>query len=226
MILLATAQEELGLQWRETLSAEYTVYELTVVDKRNLDLCLKKIDSDLLIIDKQLFGDAGVHEISEILQNHPNMHIIVFTNEVNQREEIATILFGGKAYCSYDVRPDLLLKIVKAVLSDEIWVDRKFVTRLLNEIEDITKAQHDEAQTLDQGLSALTPREGQIAELVASGASNRKIAEQLNISERTVKAHLGVIFRKMDIHDRLQLALFINRHRQIGAIWHRDDDAQ
>lgn len=224
MILLATDKETLAAHWRQTLSDDYQIYDIAITDRRNLEACLKRISLELLLVDKQLFGETGIHEISDITTEHPDMQVIVFTQAFDQREEIASILFGAKAYCPYDVSDNLLLKIVKAVLSDEVWVDRKFITRLLHEIEDITKQHHSEAQDLDKGIASLTPRETQIADLVANGASNRKIAEQLNISERTVKAHLGVIFRKINIQDRLQLALFINRHRQIGSIWHLDDD--
>ncbi|MBI2791377.1 MAG: response regulator transcription factor [Gammaproteobacteria bacterium] len=138
----------------------------------------------------------------------------------DQREEISAVLFGAKAYCSFDLNIELLPKVIKTVCMNELWVDRKFVTRLLIEIEDITQVKHAEAKRLDKGVAAMTPRESEIASLVATGASNRRIAEQLNISERTVKAHLGVIFRKIGITDRLQLALYMNRHQQLSAIWH------
>lgn len=224
MILLATPDQSLESFWRETLSRHYEIYERVVSEKHSLEMCLKKAKINLILVDSILFQNSGVHEISDIHQLRPDVPIVIFTEKTDPREEIAAILFGAKAYCPYALDPPLLLKIIKTVLADEVWVDRKFVTRLLHEIEDISEAKHTEAQDLDQHLAALTPRECQIAKLVAGGASNRKIATDLNISERTVKAHLGVIFRKMNIHDRLQLALFINRHRQIAPIWHRDDD--
>src|SRR5262249_11177080 len=135
-------------------------------------------------------------------------------------EEISAVLFGAKAYCHAERDLSILPKVVKAVMGNELWVDRKFVTRLLAELDDITAARRKETKNLDAGMAKMTPRETEIAEYVARGASNRKIAEELNISERTVKAHLGVIFRKLSIHDRLQLALYMNRHQQISDIWH------
>lgn len=58
--------------------------------------------------------------------------------------------------------------------------------------------------------SSLTPREREIARLVGNGASNKVIARELNITDRTVKAHLSAIFQKLGVRDRLQLALYIN----------------
>lgn len=220
MILIATQEVEKSSIWRQVLAPLFEVYEVDVHDRRNLELCLKKVTFEALVIDLALLGDAGINEVSALKEIQPELHIIVMTKTPNQREEISAVLFGAKAYCSLDLNLELLPKVVKTVLMNELWVDRKFVSRLLTEIEDITQVKHAEAKRLDKGVAAMTPRENEIASLVATGASNRRIAEQLNISERTVKAHLGVIFRKIGITDRLQLALYMNRHQQLSAIWH------
>ncbi|MGE4348539.1 MAG: LuxR C-terminal-related transcriptional regulator [Candidatus Berkiella sp.] len=224
MILIATDDGQRAHRWQQYVSAEYTVYELIISDKKTLEICLKKISIDVVLLDKAILGESGIHELSEIHAIQPETRLILMTEIADQREEVASILFGAKAYCEYDINDLMLSRVLRTVLADELWVDRKFVSRLLGEIEGIARAQHTEAQQLDKGLSLLTPRETEIAKLVAGGASNRVIAEALNISERTVKAHLGVIFRKMNIVDRLQLALFINRHQQISSIWHQEND--
>lgn len=223
MILIASPNAQRANAWRQVLSPFYRLYEVDVEDRRALELCLKKSPIDVLIVDLTLLGENGITEISSLKDILPNLHIIVMTDHPQQREEISAILFGAKAYCETSRDVPLLPKVVKAILSNELWVDRKFVTRLLAEIDDITSARRHETKSLDTGLAKMTPRETQIANNVAKGASNRKIAEDLNISERTVKAHLGVIFRKLGIHDRLQLALYMNRHQQISAIWHRSN---
>lgn len=221
MILLASSHATLTTQWREVLiTAGFELYEVDAKDLRGLELLLKKVSIDVCLVDLELLGESGVNEISSLKDIQSNIHIIIMTQNFEAREEISAILFGAKAYCSATESLDMLPKIVKTIMNNELWVDRKFVTRLLAEIEDIASQKHAEAQQLHQGISAMTPRENEIAGLVAIGCSNRKIAERLSISERTVKAHLGVIFRKMGINDRLQLALFINRHQQLSSIWH------
>lgn len=220
MILIAASDPNLAASWHHALTPCYKVYELDAHDRRALDICLKKVPFEVLVVDLRLLGEAGVNEISDIKEIQPHLHIVVMTQAIDSREEISAIIFGAQAYCSYDLELTLLPKVIKTILSNELWVDRKFASRLLAEIEDITKSKHAEAQKLDRGIAIMTPRENEIALLVATGASNRKIAEQLNISERTVKAHLGVIFRKMEINDRLQLALYMNRHQQLSSIWH------
>lgn len=219
MILIASPASDLAAAWHRCLAAEFEVYQLDPHDRRALETCLKKVVFEALVIDMALLGEGGINEISALKECQPDIRIIVLTQEPDEREEMCAILFGAKAYCSHALAQTLLTKILKTVLSNELWVDRKFVTRLLTEIEDITKIKHAEANKLNQGVATMTPREGEIAALVATGASNRYIAEQLHISERTVKAHLGGIFKKMGITDRLQLALYMNRHQQLSFIW-------
>jgi len=220
MILIASLDTDQAQIWHEILKPHFAVYEVDVHDRRALELILKKVSFEAIIVDLALLDDSGISEISELKELQPDIRIIIMTKFPSQREEISAILFGAKAYCSFDMKLDLFPKVVRTVLDNEIWVDRKFVSRLLAEIEDITHVKHAEAKRLDKGIAAMTPRESEIASLVATGASNRRIAEQLNISERTVKAHLGVIFRKVGITDRLQLALYMNRHQQLSSIWH------
>jgi len=220
MILIAASDDTMTKQWREALMPCFSVYEVDIHDRRSLELCLKKGNIDVLVIDLAMLGKTGANEISVLKEIQPQLNIIAMVKHHNQREEITAVLFGAKAYCSFDMDMALLPKVVKTVQANELWVDRKFVSRLLSEIEVITQVKHSEAHRLNKGVSTMTPRETEIACYIAKGASNRKIAEQLNISERTVKAHLGVIFKKIGINDRLQLALYMNRHQQIAALWH------
>jgi len=220
MILIATADSTLFTHWCSVLQPSFSIYEKNIRDHAALTLCLKKTPFDALMVDLALLGEQGINEISALSEIQPNLQIIVMTSAFDDREEISAILFGAKAYCPCTIDSVLLPKILNTVLANELWVDRKFVNRLLAEIEEITHAKHTEMQRLDKGIATMTKRETEIAQLVATGASNRRIAELLNITERTVKAHLGVIFRKIGIVDRLQLALFMNRHQQLASIWH------
>ena len=65
----------------------------------------------------------------------------------------------------------------------------------------------------DPSLDGLTPREKEIVQQIGGGSSNKEIAYHLHVSEKTVKAHLTSIFRKLGVSDRLHLALYVNGHR-------------
>jgi two-component system NarL family response regulator len=97
----------------------------------------------------------------------------------------------------------------------EIWIGRHVVPHLLRRISSLTPAGPDAGPggRVSRRFDFLAPREREIALLVGSGANNREIAERLSITESTVKAHLTSVFRKLDVPDRLRLALFVRRLR-------------
>lgn len=220
MILIAGTNQDKTAQWRDWLGASFTVYEKQPTEKRQLDICIKKLELDLIILHLPILGKEGINDVAQIHDLQPKANIVIFTDEFDKRDEISAVLFGAKAYLKDDIQRDLFNKVISHVLDGEIWVDRKFVSRLLAEIEDITAERHEEAVEIEKGIASMTPRESEIAELIAEGASNRRIAEKLYISERTVKAHLGVIFKKIGIKDRLQLALYMNKYHQLSSLWH------
>ena len=122
---------------------------------------------------------------------------------------------GARGYCETNIDPLLLKKAVKMVRKGEIWVGRKVISHLLETLVSLTEQQRSKSlHELSVSLENLTPREREIVHQIGRGASNKEIASQLHVTEKTVKAHLTSIFRKLGIPDRLQLALFVNGHRR------------
>ncbi len=217
MLLIACEHSPLAQGWQRLLSNRWPMYEVVAQDRRQLEICLKKNHFDAAIIHLPILGTEGVNTISAIQSISPETKLIIMSTQFIERDELSAVIFGAKAYLHDQTEDELLVKVVAKVLAGEVWVDRKFVTRLLEEIEDVAKVNHEEAIEIKKGVSLLTPRETQIAELISTGSSNRTIAENLSISERTVKAHLGVIFKKIGITDRLQLALYMNKYHQLNG---------
>lgn len=218
MILIAFGDDNIGQAWHSALKDKYEVYAADIHNRKLLEITLRKKEFEILILDLALLEPNGVNDIAYILELQPNLKIIATRENLIDREQIAAVLFGAKAYVSYDLSSSLIKKVISRVNANEIWVDRMFATKLLAEIENITHIRENEAELISKDTQALTPRETQIADRVALGANNRKIADELSISERTVKAHLGVIFRKLKLADRLQLALYMNRQHQLANL--------
>ena len=132
--------------------------------------------------------------------------VIVMTATPSEREAFQALNDGAVGYCHVEAAPEQLREIALVVEHGGLWMVPELVQRLMAlslRVVPTPAPQHPE-------LNDLTPRELMVAERVARGASNREIAEALDITERTVKAHLSAIFDKLGVRDRVQLALSMN----------------
>ncbi|MES9894143.1 MAG: response regulator transcription factor [Candidatus Thiodiazotropha endolucinida] len=188
-ILLCSPNEGIAKRWHESLSE---VGELTVVSSREMLISnLKTYQTDVVLVDLELFN-KDYREIPQLLY---------------------LISHGVKGYCNRYISKALLVKAVELVRMGEVWVGRSLLFKLMSRLSSVSPPKgEDQARESDREstLSKLTDREREIAQLVGSGDSNKVIAKKLDITERTVKAHLSSIFRKTSTKDRLQLGLLIN----------------
>jgi len=120
-------------------------------------------------------------------------------------DAVVALKQGARGYCSRQSEADLLRRAVQQVRDGEIWVGRSVTSHLL---EELTAASTRRAPGPPRRLGRLTQRERELVALVAAGASNKEIADRLSIAERTVKAHLTSIFRKLGVSSRLHLAVY------------------
>lgn len=123
---------------------------------------------------------------------------------------------GVRGCCRNDTEPESLKAIMMAVQQGELWMRRTLIYRLLDQLEGQPHKKNNIDRALLSRLEHLTHREYEIAMRVGKGDSNKRIAQSLTITERTVKAHLTQAFRKMGIMDRLKLALILSgEERQV-----------
>jgi DNA-binding NarL/FixJ family response regulator len=140
-----------------------------------------------------------------------HLSIIALSSEPKDDEGIAAMDAGASGYCHAYANAATLQQVVEVVSSGELWVGRSLLTRLLKGVhQGIDKSPSTAVRPADSWRKLLTEREVEVATMAAQGASNLGIAEVLGITERTVKAHLSSIFEKLDVADRLQLALRVH----------------
>jgi two-component system nitrate/nitrite response regulator NarL len=113
---------------------------------------------------------------------------------------------GVHGYCHVEAAAEQLREIALVAEHGGLWMPPELLQRFLALSNRVVPAAAPEVHQLND----LTSRELMVAEQVARGASNREIAETLEITERTVKAHLSAIFEKLEVRDRVQLALRMN----------------
>ncbi|MFH1602312.1 MAG: response regulator transcription factor [Pseudomonadota bacterium] len=142
--------------------------------------------------------------------------VVVLSDQPNDNEALALFAAGIRGYCNAHATMANLRQVAKVVLEGGLWVGESLMQRLLR-ASGAAAARTPAKLLLDVAagaavsrLSNLTAREREVAQAIATGASNKEIARQMNITLRTVKAHSGAIFDKLQVRDRLQLALVVN----------------
>ena len=160
---------------------------------------------DVVLMDLILPGLSGVEAIHTIHARHPDIEIIVLTSFIDDGKVKSAIQAGATGYLMKDVDPGELAAAVYATRRGEIYLHPEAARRLAEAL----RPGPDESQ--DVSPDVLTEREVEVLVLVARGMSNQEIAGALNISLKTVKAHVSSILQKLGLDSRVQAALYALR---------------
>jgi DNA-binding NarL/FixJ family response regulator len=161
-----------------------------------------RIRPDVVLMDLSMPVMDGIEATNRIVKAHDGAVSVVVLTSFSDREEIMAALdAGASGYLLKDAEPHELLAGVRAAARGEAPLAPKAARAVLT-----TRA--EERPTGD-----LSERERDVLRLVARGLPNKRIARELDISEKTVKAHLTNIFQRIGVTDRTQAALWAQRHR-------------
>lgn len=130
------------------------------------------------------------------------VQVVAMTGEENARQAKEVIAAGARGYIHYLAVPSLLQQVAQVIDMGGMWLGADLMRQLM------VVTAHEQPLSHEK-LTVLTPREQAVAEAVAAGKTNKEVARLLDITERTVKAHLGAIFEKLGVRDRLQLVLVV-----------------
>ena len=170
--------------------------------------------------------------LQELMQLQPTARVLVLSNAPDPREGLLALNGGARGYTHAYAVPALLHEVALVVAHGGLWVGPDLMQRLVSSTSAalVGRAAIASAKTTDSvsttassaaasadSLSLLSAREAEVARAVSVGRSNKEVAELLHISERTVKAHLGVVFEKLGVRDRLQLVLRLSGPTGGGA---------
>lgn len=205
--MVALVTEELGLvqRWSESLRHSGRVF--SVVDAAML-ASAQHTAGALCLFDLGRRAGSDPAMLLTAVREFPETRFIALTARLTADEGLLLLRAGVRGYCNRLASPKIIGTILDTVEGGEIWASRQVTDHLL-------------AQALGQSVATsgsrgpalfqnLTRREVEIAKQVAAGRSNKTIAAEAGISERTVKTHLNNIFRKTGVRNRVQLALAIN----------------
>lgn len=146
-----------------------------------------------------------VEDVVALRSRYPNQKIIVFPNQTSQAAALRLFSVGVSGQCAPYIGKEQLKLVLSVVDSGEIWGGKVFIQQLIQQSA-LT------AKTYGSELDCLSERELSVTQLIAKGWPNKQIALEMDITERTVKAHLTSIFKKTNTKDRLALALLAKNY--------------
>jgi NarL family two-component system response regulator LiaR len=166
------------------------------------------LSPDVILMDLVMPRLDGVAAMRKLRQRAPRSRVIVLTSFLDDDRLMAALQAGAAGYLLKDVEPAQLARAVRTAGSEQAMIDPTVAARLLRTLSEPGPAIRRGDQT---GVSALTPREREVLELIAAGRSNKRIALELGIAEKTVKTHVGHLMAKLGVSDRTQAALLAVR---------------
>lgn len=169
-----------------------------------------EFSADAVIFDaKKLDDDASLLAVFA----NKNTRFLVMGCDWPEHKQIEVLINGAAGYCEQSEAAELLTRAVASILAGDIWIRRALVPKVIGVLTGVKRRQLapntvDTEQKLKK-LASLSARELEVADMIRQGENNKRIASAMNISERTVKAHLSSIFRKLNVDDRLRLAILL-----------------
>ena len=188
------------------ISADVSLVRVEALD--DVYETLKKTSSEFkycfIFLEDQSFSKQ-IEDVVALRSVFPNQKVIVFPNQTSQAAALRLFSVGVSGQCAPYIGKDQLELVLSVVDSGEIWGGKIFIQQLIQQSAGT-------AQVNDSKLEDLSERELSVAQCIAKGWSNKKIALELDITERTVKAHLTSVFKKTNTKDRLALALLAQNY--------------
>lgn len=156
---------------------------------------------DVVLMDLEMPVLDGIEATRRIKDGHPELAVVVLTSFSDRERILGALDAGAVGYLLKDAEPDELARAIRAAARGESPLDPKAARALLGARRGAATA----AETLSE-------REREVLSMVTEGLPNKVIAQRLAISEKTVKAHLTSVFRRIGVTDRTQAALWAERH--------------
>lgn len=170
-----------------------------------LNLLNKRIHPDILLLDINMPKKNGIEVLEYIKQNKIPVKVLILTVHNEVEYLLKAVDIGIDGYLLKDSSYDELKEAIDVVISGNTYIQPSLLPALNESMEDYA---------LDkEKIECLTKRELDVLRLISEGCSNKKISDELSISERTVKNHISHIFRKINVEDRTQAAVFAIRNK-------------
>jgi DNA-binding NarL/FixJ family response regulator len=194
-----------GLELLLKLEKDIEVVGLAQDGAEAVDLVNSKTP-ELILMDLKMPGMNGVEATRQIRTRHPEIKVLVLTTYDDDEWVFDAIRAGASGYLLKDTPREKVIEAIQGTVTGDSFVDPAVTGKLLAQV---VSKQEQPASVI---TSQLTDREVDVLRLIARGLNNASIAEQLHLSEGTVRNHVSAIFTKLDLTDRTQAAILAIRH--------------
>ena len=161
---------------------------------------LKCTSLEYLVVDLHS-SPGGLAVLDSIRRARPSLKLIVLGPEGNDELVLESIIAGARAYLEITADTEIVRQAIEVVTGGSIWAPRRLLSKLIDRLLKVPDS------SLTGVNTHLTAREKEVLDLIMQARSNREIARQLGIEERTVKAHVGRLMRKTGADNRIELTM-------------------
>lgn len=161
---------------------------------------------DVVLMDINMPGIGGLGAIEQLKSSKCTAKVIVLTIHEEKEYLFKTLQMGAEGYVLKDAEPSVLIEAIRSVYNGRSFIQPNMTHELVREFTKVNTHEKEKEE------SNLTNRELEVLDLIAEGLINKEIAKQLFISEKTVKNHVSNIFRKLNVSDRTQAAIYAIKH--------------
>jgi NarL family two-component system response regulator LiaR len=166
-----------------------------------------RLRPDVILMDLVMPGVDGVAAMRSLRESVPDARVIVLTSFLDDDKLMPALRSGAAGYLLKNAQPQELARAVRAAHAGEALLDPVVAARLVETLA----AEHEE-----EPIDRLTPREREVLVLIGRGFPNKRIARELEVSEKTVKTHVGHVLAKLGVSDRTQAAVLAVRAGLVG----------
>lgn len=167
----------------------------------------KKNPSDIVLMDLSLPRMNGITATKIVKELRPDTKVIVLTSHTKQEEVIASLACGANAYCLKDLEEDDFHNVIREVNKGVLWLHPQVAEFAKAGIKKPISTNFDNLYSDPQLYAKLTEREKEVLQKLIDGKTNTEIAQDMCISTHTAKAHVGNIFEKLQVTDRVEAAV-------------------
>jgi DNA-binding NarL/FixJ family response regulator len=172
----------------------------------------RKFEPDLVVMDVRLPDGSGIEACREIRAEFPKTRVVILTSYPDEEAVLSAIIAGASGYLLKQIRSRDLVSALESVGRGESLLDPAVTEKVLDRVRRIATG------TYTDEMAQLTQQEQKILLLVAEGKTNKEIASEVFLSDKTVKNYVSSILSKLNLERRAQAAAFVARHRLKGGV--------